>query len=101
MLALAGEDANDERIEKSLAYLEVQLSGESSTSSLCYGLMGLAAHGRRPAPASVWLEEAYDRLEQQGASGYKRTLIALASCPPHDWLRWAKPLILSAQEPVS
>ncbi len=101
MLALAGEDASDERIEKSLGYLEEQLSGESSTSSLCYGLMGLAAHGRHPMPASVWLEEAYDRLAQRGASSYKLALIALASCPPHDWLRWPKPLILSAKEPVS
>ncbi len=101
MLALAGEDASDVRIKKSLAYLEQQLSGESSTSSLCYGLMGLAAHGRHPMPASVWLEEAYDRLAQRGASCYKRALTALASCPHQDWLRSTEPLTLSAKQAVS
>jgi hypothetical protein len=90
MLALGGEDASDQRIERSLAYLQQQLNEETSTSSLCYGLMGLAAHGRQPAQATAWLEKAARRLEQQGANSYKRALIALAACPHQDWLRLAE-----------
>jgi hypothetical protein len=87
MLALAGETASDPRIGKSLDYLEQQLTADTSTSSLCYGLLGLTAHGRQPAQASAWLKDAADRLSERGASCYKRALIALAACPLQDWLR--------------
>ncbi len=93
MLALAGETASDPRIEKSLAYLQDQLTGDTSTSSLCYGLLGMAAHGREPVQASAWLEEAVGRLADRGTSCYKRALIALAACPHQNWLRLAKELV--------
>lgn len=98
MLALAGEQCQDERIEKSLDYLEKQLSGESSTASLCYGLLGLAAHGRRSSRAAKWLNQAFDRLVQNGTNSYKLALIALASCPHQYWLRAAEPFELSTQQ---
>ena len=101
MLALAGETTSDPRIEKSLAYLQDQLAGDTSASSLCYGLMGLAAHDRYPMQASAWLEAAADRLSERGASCYKRALIALAACSPQSWLRGAEPLTLSTKQAVT
>ena len=56
MMALADEKISDPRIELSLQYLERELSAETATASLSYGLLGLAAHDRAPA----------DRLERAG-----------------------------------
>ena len=79
MMALAGESDPDPRIELSLQYLEQELSGETTTASLCYGLMGLSAHLRSPADRFAWLESASQRSSRQGLSAYKLALIALAS----------------------
>ena len=86
MVALAREDASDPRVEKSLQYLENQLDRQTATASLCYGLLGLTAHGRRPAQASDWLAAAYDREAAHDAICYKLALIALASCDSLDWM---------------
>jgi hypothetical protein len=79
MMALADEQISDPRIELSLQYLERELSAETTTASLCYGLLGLAAHDRAPADRVTWLEKAYQRTNQNGASPYKLALVALAS----------------------
>lgn len=79
MMALADEPNADPRVELSLQYLERELSAETTTASLCYGLLGLAAFHRAPADRFVWLEAAYLRTSGQDASPYKRALIALAS----------------------
>jgi hypothetical protein len=79
MMALAGEPIADPRIEKSLQYLERELSANTTTSSLCYGLLGLTAHDRTPADRITWLESAYERIGRNNASTYKFALITLAS----------------------
>jgi hypothetical protein len=79
MMALAGEAHNDPRIERSLVYLQRELAAETATASLCYGLLGLAAHGRAVTRRDDWLEHAHGRVLQQGGSPCKLALIALAS----------------------
>jgi hypothetical protein len=79
MMALADEPLDDPRIALSLAYLERELSPETTTASLCYGLLGLAANERSPGERPAWLQAAYERDFQRGASTYKLALIALAA----------------------
>ncbi len=57
MLALAGEPDCDGRVERSLAYLGRAISPRTTPVSFAWGLMGLTAHGRRPAEAEAWLEQ--------------------------------------------
>jgi len=86
MLALADEDVADARIDKSLIYLEQQLGEEISTASLCYGLLGLTAHGRRPSDATRWLEQVWKREKQRGVNCFKTSLMLLADCDNQSWL---------------
>jgi hypothetical protein len=79
MMALAGENVDDPRLEKSLAYLKENLSAETTTASLTYGLLGLAAHRRAPTDRFAWLESSYNRVDTRGASPYKIALLALAA----------------------
>ena len=79
MMALADEELDDPRIERSLAYLGRELSAETTTTSLCYGLLGLAAFGRTPPDRAAWLEAAYQRELKRGVSTYKLALLALAA----------------------
>lgn len=79
MMALAGEGYDDPRTERSVAYLQRELSAETATASLCYGLLGLAAHDRAPAIREKWLQSAYSRVLRQGGSPYKLALVALAA----------------------
>lgn len=79
LMALAGEGIEDPRIERSLKYLEQNLSAETTTASLAYGLLGLAAHGRTPADRFAWLESSYNRVDARGASPYRIALLALAA----------------------
>lgn len=86
MLAL-GEEANrDPRVERSLRYLEENLSAKTTAASLCYGLFGLTAHDRRPAPASDWIAAAAYREIVRGPNAYKLALLALASLPDLSWI---------------
>ncbi|MCI0491751.1 MAG: hypothetical protein L0Z07_02310 [Planctomycetes bacterium] len=79
MMGLAGEDNGDSRIAFSLDYLERKLASEPTTASLCYGLLGLAAHNRRPAEADSWLSAVYERVVSQEVSLYTLALLALAT----------------------
>ena len=80
VMALAGEDVDDPRIELSLHYLERELCRETTTASLCYGLLGLAAHRRTlPADNNSWLRKAYHRASRHEAGAYKLALLALAA----------------------
>jgi len=80
MMALADEKIDDARIELSLRYLERELCRETTTASLCYGLLGLAAHGCTPPPDRlVWLRRAYERVVHRSVNAYKLALLALAS----------------------
>ncbi len=86
MLALAGEEIDDPRIEKSRGYLERELSPDTATASLCYGLLGLTAHDRRPAASDAWLQHAYRHVEQLGENPYRRALIGLAAADTNSLL---------------
>jgi hypothetical protein len=78
MLALAGEVNTDPRVEASLRYLESSVSSQTPTASLAYGLLGLTAHGRRPASADGFLQQAFERELARGSNEFKLALLALA-----------------------
>lgn len=79
LLALAGEDDPTGRVERSIEYLQRELSERTATASLCYGLMGLAAQQALPTDASTWLEVATRRTLNRDPASYKLALLALAS----------------------
>jgi hypothetical protein len=85
LAALAGASDPDGRIEQALDYVQNRLSANTPTASLCFGLLGMTAHGARPEQADTWLEEAAHRTLPREASPYKLALIALAAlgdnCP--------------------
>jgi hypothetical protein len=85
LMALAGEAHTDLRIQRSVEYLQRELSPQTATVSLYYGLLGLAAQGAFPAIADRMLSAAADRTLAQGGSPYKLALLALAAlgreCP--------------------
>jgi hypothetical protein len=79
LLAIAGEEVADPRIARSINYLHQSLSETMAVTSLCYGLLGLIAHGERPKQAEAWLAGAYERECRRGRSSYKLALLALAA----------------------
>ena len=79
LLALADETDNRGRIARSLRYLERALSEQTTTTSLCWALMALTAHGRRPPHADRWLRSAFGRRSRQGAATHHLALLALAA----------------------
>jgi hypothetical protein len=85
MMALAGTPIQDDRIEASLQYLTNRLQNIQSssrvmpTASLCFGLLGLTSHRRRPLAVDTWLKAACDQVRRQESSMYKLALIALAA----------------------
>jgi hypothetical protein len=86
MLALAGENVNDPRLNLSLEYLARTIDASTTAASLSYALLGLAAHGRlvsngRPAAdARKLLEGAIAKPTfELGASVPRRSLVALAA----------------------
>jgi hypothetical protein len=85
LAALAGEDSAAREIDSAVAYLRRTLSPDVATASLCYALIGLAAHGHEVREAPAWLECAARRTLRQGAAPYPSALLALAAsardCP--------------------
>jgi len=79
LLALAGESAARGRIENALRYLEQNVNATTTTTSLGWALLGLAAHGRSPPAAATWLERAFRRTMERDRSPYKCALLALAA----------------------
>lgn len=82
LLALADEEDTTGRIGRSVDYLRRELSEQTATASLCYGLLGLAAQGAFPAGADDWLQAAAQRTLARGGSSYQLALLALASLGP-------------------
>lgn len=97
LTALAGEEDKLGRIEKTLQYIERTLSPALGGVSLAYGLIGLTAHGRRPAEADQWISESLrgatspfaprknvrsPRERRRGGtdSPLRHALLALAAC---------------------
>ncbi len=85
LLALAGEPIADPRIEKSIDYLLGELTDKTTTASLSYALLGLAAQGREPDAADAFLAAAARRVLDADPSAHKLALLALAAlgsqCP--------------------
>jgi hypothetical protein len=79
LLALAGEADRDGRINRSLDYLSAVLSAKTTSASLAYGLLGLAAHGRFPAYANRFLDPAYQRTLRRDGAAYQLALLGLAA----------------------
>jgi hypothetical protein len=79
LAALAGEDRATREVEMAVAYLRKTLSPRVTTESLCYAIVGLAAHGQRVTQSSAWLESAARRTFEQGGSPYRLALLALAA----------------------
>jgi len=88
LAALAGEDAAPQ-IASSIGYLDNAISHQVSTVSLSYALIGMAAHGRRPAAADRLLAASATETLRRGAAPYALALAALAArgdgCP---WIVW-------------
>ncbi len=84
LAALKGEHDTSGRIDRTIGYLRSVLNAQTTSLSLAYGLIGLAAHDRMPADAGLWLQEAADRTGREAAP-YKRALLTLAAlgkdCP--------------------
>ena len=80
LLALAGCSERTPRIEASVGYLQRELSDRTTTDSLCYALMGLAAWQRVPAGADEWLSKAAER----DAGARRGELQAGAACACRD-----------------
>jgi hypothetical protein len=78
VLALDGEADASGRLERSLNFLRQRISPRTATSSLSWGILGLSAHGLRPADSTSWLEFAYRRTMQRDRSPLKLALIAMA-----------------------
>jgi hypothetical protein len=79
MMALAGEPHHVPQVKLSLNYLQRELCEDTTTTTLCYALLGLAAHDRLPAERFAWLEHAYRRTVLDGGGCYKLALVALAA----------------------
>jgi hypothetical protein len=79
MMALADEKLPVPQVTLSLNFLQRELCQDTTTSSLCYGLLGLAAHDRMPPDRGEWLNRAHNRSISKGASCYKLALLALAA----------------------
>jgi len=85
LAALAGEESAVRQTASAIQYLRTTLSPDVATASLCYALIGLAAHGQEPREAPAWLEGAAGRTLGQGGAPYPLALLALAAsgrkCP--------------------
>jgi hypothetical protein len=65
LLALKAASVDDPSIESGLAELEATLPTVRSGQSLCWGLLGLSAWGRRPAEAGLWLNESAAAIDER------------------------------------
>ena len=77
------EAARRPALALSLDYLEQSLRGRTTPASTCFALIGLAAHGRRPADADARLAESYRAVCARGGSPYHLALLAHAALGPH------------------
>ena len=92
LLALAGETDDRGRTDKAIEYVQRELSANTTTVSLCYGLLGLAAQEKYPSAADSWLAAAAQRVVARDPAPYKLALLTLAS------LGNASPLIPATQQ---
>lgn len=81
LLALAGSE-RAEKLKKSIAWLESQLSAQTPAASLAWGLIGLRAQGVVPTSSDDWAAAAAERVQKHDNSPAKLALLALAV---HGW----------------
>lgn len=79
MLALRGEFDVRRKIALTLDYLAQSLTPETTSASLAWALLGLAAHNRTPKNAAELLAAAYARTMRRDRSPHKIALLALAA----------------------
>ncbi|MBW3599511.1 MAG: hypothetical protein KY475_19840 [Planctomycetes bacterium] len=79
LAALAGESKGASRITASVAWLARNIDARTPVQSLCWALIGLAAHGAAPKNADSWLQDAWRRVSDRGVSSYKTALVLLAA----------------------
>ncbi len=79
LLALAGETTGYGRVARSASYLSRAIGSQSTSSSLSWALLGLAAHGRYPEEAGNWLQHAWQNTVRRGDSSHRAALIVLAA----------------------
>ena len=87
MLAIADIPIEDPRVDRTLDYLEASISKQTATASLCFALLGLASHNRRPKHASTLIGHAIQRDQSsKSQSCYKIALACLAALENQKWL---------------
>lgn len=79
LLALAGEKRFSPKVARTRDYLNRTLLPTSATPSLCWGLLGLAAHDDATLDRYALLAEHIGRYELDAASEHRLALIALAA----------------------
>ena len=80
LAAIADEPSDfDGRIQRTVKYLRTELSGETTTSSLSFALLGLGVAKALPDEADDWLVAAASRTLARDSAPYKMALLALAA----------------------
>jgi len=79
MLALRDEIDMNRRIALTLDYLAKSVSSETTSASLAWALLGLAAHDRYPDNADKLLAVAFERTMKRDKSPHRVALLALAA----------------------
>jgi hypothetical protein len=79
MVALRNEFDEDRKIALTLDYLSNSLTSETTTASLAWALLGLAAHDRKPKNADELLARAHERTMRRDQSPHRIALLALAA----------------------
>ena len=85
LAALADETDIRPKVLRSLQWLEHTLTDHTTAASLCYALMGLAAHGIWPQAANGWLQSAYRRTLARQGSPYHVALLVLTASRLRSW----------------
>jgi hypothetical protein len=92
LAALHAEGQAGAYIDKSIAYLEDVVSARTATASLCYAVLGAAAHGIRLKDSQEYLATATRRTLRRDGSPYKLALLFLAAhFAIRDWLKAMAP----------
>lgn len=86
MLALAEEPHSDPRMEAALRYMEREVQRRTGIASLCFGLMGLTAHDRRPDDADQLIIANAAKASGRADSAYELALMLLARRKNANWL---------------
>jgi cytochrome P450 len=79
MLALSGHRDPRGKIPRTLDYLTFAVSSETTSASLAWALLGLAAHRQAPPDTDLLLQAAFERNLKRGGSLHKIALLLLAA----------------------